>query len=49
MLPAGTHTLGFDVDDDATPDLTLSTGATPAGSILNIFALNDGADVFLIA
>lgn len=49
VLPAGTYTLGFDVDDDETPDLTFSTGAIPAGSILNVFAVNDGADVFLIA
>jgi hypothetical protein len=37
------------VDDDATPDLTFSTEAIPAGSILNVFAVNDGGDVFLIA
>ena len=30
------------------PDLTFSTGAIPAGSILNVFAVNDGMDVFLI-
>lgn len=48
-LPAGTYTLGFDVNNDLTPDLTFSTGAIPAGSILNVFAVNDGADVFLIA
>jgi hypothetical protein len=48
-LPAGTYTLGFDVDNDATPDLTFSTGALPAGSILNVFAVNNGPAVFLIA
>jgi hypothetical protein len=49
VLPAGTYTLGFDVNNDAVPDLTFSTGAIPAGSIINVFAVNDGADVFLIA
>lgn len=49
VLPAGTYTLGFDVNNDANPDLTFSTGAIPAGSILNVFAVNDGAAVFLLA
>jgi hypothetical protein len=49
VLPAGTYTLGFDVDNDQTPDLTFSTGPIPAGSIVNIFAVNQVLDVFLIA
>jgi hypothetical protein len=48
VVPAGPYTLGFDVDDDAVPDLSFETGNIPAGSILNIFAVNDGPDVFLI-
>jgi hypothetical protein len=49
VLTAGDYTLGFDVDNDAAPDLTFTTGAIPAGSIINIFAVSDGAVVFLIA
>jgi hypothetical protein len=49
ILPAGAYTLGFDVDNDAVPDLTFSTPAIPAGSIVNIFAVNQVADVFLLA
>ena len=46
---AGSYTLGIDVDDDAVPDLSFETGDLPAGSILNVFAVNQGSDVFLIA
>jgi hypothetical protein len=49
ILPAVAYTLGFDVDNDAVPDLTFSTPAIPAGSIVNIFAVNQVADVFLLA
>jgi hypothetical protein len=51
-VPAGSYTLGFDVDNDEVPDLSFETGDIDAGSILNIFAVNDAADptdVFLIA
>ncbi len=48
VVPAAAYTIGFDVDDDAVPDLSFETGDIPAGSILNIFAVNDGPDVFLI-
>ncbi len=40
-LPAGAYTLGFDVDDDANPDLTFSLPALPAGTIANVFATTD--------
>jgi hypothetical protein len=49
VLPAASYTLGFDVDNDAVPDLNFSTGPLPEGSIINIFAVNDGPDVFLVA
>lgn len=49
-LPAGAYRLGFDVDDDATPDLTFSLPALPAGTVANVFAVNNaGGDVFLLA
>ncbi len=48
-LPAGAYTLGFDVDDDATPDLVFETPDLAEGSILNVFAVNDGTQVFLLA
>jgi len=48
-IPAGAYKLGIDVDNDATPDLTFTTGDLPAGAILNVFAVKDGDDVFLLA
>ena len=48
LLSAGAYTIGFDVDDDAIPDLTFETGPIPEGSILNIFAVNQLTNVFLI-
>ena len=48
-IPAGSYVLGFDVDNDAVPDLNFNTGTLPEGSIINIFAINKGAVVFLIA
>jgi hypothetical protein len=49
LLPAGNYILGFDIDDDGVPDLSFETGVLPEGSIINLFAVNDGAEVFLIA
>ena len=49
LLPAGAYMIGFDVDDDAVPDLTFETPALPEGIILNLFAVNQVNDVFLLA
>jgi hypothetical protein len=49
VVPAGAYTLGFDLDNDTIPELVFETGDIPAGSILNLFAVNQGSDVFLIA
>ena len=48
-LPAGSYTLGIDVNADAKPDLVFKTPDLPAGIYLNVFAVKDGAAVFLIA
>lgn len=49
-IPAGAYTLGFDVDNDATPDVTFTTPALAAGTIANIFAVsNAGGNVYLLA
>jgi hypothetical protein len=48
-IPAGAYTLGIDVDDDATPDLTFALPELAAGTVVNAFAVADGADVFLLA
>jgi len=49
-LPAQAYTLGFDLDNDASPDVTFDVPALPAGTIANVFAVrNVGGDVFLIA
>jgi hypothetical protein len=49
-LPAGAYTIGVDVDDDMSPDLTFALPALPAGTVANVFAVNDANDdVFLIA
>ncbi|HEY3499664.1 MAG TPA: DUF4397 domain-containing protein [Polyangiaceae bacterium] len=49
-LPAGAYTIGVDVDNDASPDLTFELPALPAGAFVNVFAANDAdGDVFLLA
>jgi hypothetical protein len=49
-LPAGAYTLGFDVNDDATPDVIFELPALSAGTVANVFAVNDsGGTVFLQA
>jgi hypothetical protein len=49
-LPAAAYSLGFDVDDDAVPDLVFELPALAAGVIANLFAVNDnGGAVFLLA
>lgn len=48
-LPSGAYTIGVDVDDDATPDLLFETPPIPATAILDVFAVNDGTNVYLAA
>ena len=49
-VPASAYTLGFDVDDDATPDVIFDVPALEAGTVANVFATNDDAgNVFLVA
>ena len=49
-IPAGSYTLGVDVDNDATPDLTFTTPSLAAGTVANIFAVsNSGGSVYLLA
>jgi hypothetical protein len=41
-IPAGALELGFDLDDDASPDVTFSVPDVSAGGLqLNVFAVND--------
>lgn len=48
-VPEGAYSLGFDVDNDATPDLMFDVPSLPAGTIANVFAVSDETDVYLIA
>ncbi|UCE02118.1 MAG: DUF4397 domain-containing protein [Candidatus Latescibacterota bacterium] len=49
-LPAGAYTLGFDVNNDATPDVVFSLPALPGGTIANVFAVTDQSGTpFLLA
>lgn len=49
-LPAGAYTIGVDVDDDASPDLTFELPELAAGTFVNVFAVNDEeGEVFLLA
>ena len=48
-LPAGSYTIGFDVDNDATPDVIFTLPALPAGTVANVFAVSQGANVYLLA
>ena len=42
-IPAQAYTLGLDVDNDGTPDLTFSIPPLPAGTVANLYAIV-GAD-----
>ncbi|MEO0604784.1 MAG: DUF4397 domain-containing protein, partial [Myxococcota bacterium] len=46
-LPSAQYTVGLDVDDDQISDLLFDLPSLPAGASLNVFAVNDGGDVFL--
>ncbi|MFH1143519.1 MAG: DUF4397 domain-containing protein [Candidatus Eisenbacteria bacterium] len=49
-LPAAAYTLGFDVNNDAVPDLNFAIPALPAGTVANVFAVRaSNGDVFLLA
>ncbi len=48
-LPAAAYRIGFDVDNDANPDLGFSIPALPAGTIANVFAVSAAGAVFLLA
>jgi hypothetical protein len=49
-LDAGAYTVGIDVDDDETPDLTFELPELDAGTVVNVFAVADSDEnVFLIA
>lgn len=49
-LPAGAYNLGFDVNDDAVPDVTFAIPSLPAGTVANVFAVTGTmGDVFLLA
>jgi hypothetical protein len=49
-VPGGAYTIGVDVNNDASPDLTFELPALPAGTFANVFAVNDADDdVFLLA
>jgi hypothetical protein len=49
-LPAGAYTVGVDVDDDMSPDLLFRLPALPAGTVANVYAVNDSEEnVFLLA
>jgi hypothetical protein len=48
-LPADAYQVGIDTNDDATPDLLFNLPDLPAGEVVNIFAINDGGTVFLLA
>ena len=49
-IPAGSYTLGFDVNNDGNPELTFTTPSLAAGTVANIFAVSNAAsDVYLLA
>ncbi|NNF08319.1 MAG: DUF4397 domain-containing protein [Candidatus Eisenbacteria bacterium] len=49
-LPAGAYTLGFDLDNDANPDVVFELPDLPAGTVANVFAVTDkDGNVFLQA
>ncbi len=49
-LPAGAYTLGFDVDNDANPDVVFALPSLSAGTVANVFAVsNSMGSVYLLA
>lgn len=49
VRPAGSYTIGLDVDDDQVMDFAFETGSLAEGSIITLFVVNDADGVFLIA
>lgn len=47
--PAGAYRVGIDVNNDATPDLTYSLPSLASGTHANVFAVNTGEAVVLVA
>ena len=48
-LAVGAYTLGIDVDNDASPDLLFTMPGLAVGSMVNIFVVKDGDNVYLLA
>lgn len=48
-VPAAEYTIGIDTDDDGTPEYVFSLPNLDAGAVVNIFAVQQGGEVFLIA
>jgi len=49
-LPSAAYDVGFDVDNDAVPDVTFSLPALPEGFYVNLYATNDvSGAVYLLA
>ena len=49
-VPAGAYRLGFDINDDGTPDVVFDTPELPGDIYINLFAVNDAdGNVFLNA
>lgn len=49
-LPAGAYTIGFDVNNDTSPDVVFSLPTLAAGTVANVFAVSDASNnVYLLA
>ncbi len=48
-LPAGAYRVGFDVNNDAVPDVTFSLPSLPGGTSVNLFAVSDASDTVWLA
>lgn len=48
-LDGGAYSVGFDLDADAEPDVVFDLPDIDAGEVVNVFAVADGEEVFLIA
>ena len=48
-LAVGAYTLGIDVDNDTSPDMLFDMPGLSAGSVVNVFAVKDGENVYLLA
>jgi hypothetical protein len=48
-LDAGSYQIGIDTNDDGTTDVDFTLPSIAAGEVVNVFAINDGGTVFLLA